>query len=461
METFTIDNLKPDFSFTADLLLDEKYVLLPANVPLSEEMIKFLTEWQFKKFLSDGQMSLTGAGQKEETPEEAPEALQETPAKKLGESVRQVLASGDACSLANSDDSRLAFVQQVYDEYMHYINSVYTHYATHKKIDINELSDTVKTLCDFLKNHKRFVLRAAAFPDTKDWNYLIIHAMRSTVLAITLGMELHLALSKLIELGMTCILHEIGMLRLPPQLYLTDRLLSLSERAKVASHTIFGYNIIKELAFPLSVQLGVLEHHEKQNGSGYPRKLSGAKISTYAKIIAVACSFEAISSPRGYKTDRTVFDAMVELLKNQNGQYDDAVIKALLNSVSFYPIGVYVYLSSGKLGVITDTVPNNPRHPLVQLVNEREADGTAKTVQSDEELNKIVRVLTAKEQKEVMENMREQKEKEEDAKTKSAPHSEGTLPDDSVTEAELVAEADTGEAQDKNGFSEINPTEFM
>ena len=432
METFTIDNLKPDFSFTADLLLDDKYILLPANAPISEGMIKILKEWQFKKFVSDGQMTLTGANLIEEAPKAEPVAVKKAPEKKLGESVQQVLASGDARLLENSDDARLTFAQNVYDEYMNYINSVYTHYATHKKIDINDLSDTVKMLCAFIKDHKRFILRAAAFPDTKNWNYLIVHSMRSTVLAITLGLELHLALSKQIELGMTCILHEIGMLRLPPQLYLTDRLLSTSERAKVAGHTLFGYNIIKELNFPLSVQLGVLEHHERHNGSGYPRKLVGAKISTYAKIIAVACSFESISSPRGYKTDRTVFDSMMELLKNQSGQYDETVIKALINSVSFYPIGVYVYLSSGKLGVVIDTVPNDPRHPVVQLVNEKEADGSPKSVKSDEELNKIVRVLTTNEQKEVMDSIRAQMEK--DAKAKAAPQTAGD------EDAELLTE---------------------
>ena len=174
METFTIDNLKPDFSFTADLLLDDKYILLPANSPISEGMIKILKEWQFKKFVSDGQMTLTGANLIEETPKAEPVAVKKASEKKLGESVQQVLASGDARLLENSDNARLMFAQNVYDEYMNYINSVYTHYATHKKIDINDLSDTVKMLCAFIKDHKRFILRAAAFPDTKNWNYLIV-----------------------------------------------------------------------------------------------------------------------------------------------------------------------------------------------------------------------------------------------------------------------------------------------
>ena len=82
-------------------------------------------------------------------------------------------------------------------------------------------------------------------------------------------------------------------------------------------------NAFREFDFPLSICLGVLEHHEKENGKGYPRHLAGAGISPYAKIIAVACSFEAITSPRHYKEANSSYEAMVELLKNEGKQYKD------------------------------------------------------------------------------------------------------------------------------------------
>ena len=182
---------------------------------------------------------------------------------------------------------------------------------------------------------------------------------------------------------------------------MTDKSLSSSERAQIMTHTLLGYNILKELNFPLPIQLGVLEHHEKENGQGYPRQLMGNKISTYAKIISVACSFEAITAPREYKTERTTFDAMVEMLKNQNNQYDATVIKALLYSLSLYPIGAYVYLNNGKIGIVTDVAANNPTKPIIQLVGEYEANGSPKSIQTDDDANKIVRVLTRQEEEDV------------------------------------------------------------
>ena len=441
--TVKLETLKPDLTFKSDLMLDGEYILLPVGTPVTEELIKTLQEWNFKEFI------------REDEPDPEPKKdlnpvrneikpMEENSPLQASESVREVIANKASIKFANSERSRMDYVHKVYNEYMNYINSIYTHYATHKKIDLKDLTDNVKNLCIFIKENKRYVLRITPSAEARSKNFLVIHSMRSTVLAITLGMELHLPLSKLIELGIACILHEIGMLRLPPQLYMTDKTLSQSEKARIMTHTILGFNIVKELDFPLSIQLGVLEHHEKENGMGYPRQLDGKKISTYAKIISVACSFEAITAPRKYKTERTTFDAMVEMLKNHNKQYDETVIKALLYSLSLFPIGAYVYLNNGKIGVVTDVSPNNPSQPIIQIVNEYEADGSPKTIQTDADANKIVRVLTRKEEEDVLKAMALQETKD-NLKRRFAPP---------------PPKQETEKQPDSKGFSEVDLNDF-
>ena len=441
--TVKLETLKPDLTFKSDLMLDEEYILLPVGTPVTEELIKTLQEWNFKEFI------------REDEPEPEPKKdlnpvrneikpMEENSPLQASESVREVIANKASIKFANSERSRMDYVHKVYNEYMNYINSIYTHYATHKKIDLKDLTDNVKNLCIFIKENKRYVLRITPSAEARSKNFLVIHSMSSTVLAITLGMELHLPLSKLIELGIACILHEIGMLRLPPQLYMTDKTLSQSEKARIMTHTILGFNIVKELDFPLSIQLGVLEHHEKENGMGYPRQLDGKKISTYAKIISVACSFEAITAPRKYKTERTTFDAMVEMLKNHNKQYDETVIKALLYSLSLFPIGAYVYLNNGKIGVVTDVSPNNPSQPIIQIVNEYEADGSPKTIQTDADANKIVHVLTRKEEEDVLKAMALQETKD-NLKRRFAPP---------------PPKQETEKQPDSKGFSEVDLNDF-
>ena len=402
MSTVKLENLKSDLSFNGDLQLDKNFILLPAKAVVSDDLIKVLTDWNFTEFQCSEEVPDFSSSQEKK---QDTKAASESKVSTVKDSVKQALAKAKTSEWISTERSKMNSVQTVYNEYMNYINSVYTHYATHKKIDFQELSDTVKDLCVFIKDNKRYVLRITPSAEARSKNFLVIHSMRSTVLAITVGLELHMALSKLIELGISCILHEIGMLRLPPQLYMTDRPLTAAERAQIMTHPHTGFNILKDLEFPLSILLGVLEHHEKENGLGYPRHLPGNKITTYAKIISVACSFEAITAPREYKSERTTFDAMVEMLKNPNGQYDSTVIKALLYSLSLYPIGAYVCLQNGKIGIVTDVSPNNPKNPIVQLANERNEDGTVKAIQTDDNQNRIVRVLSKEEQQQVQKDM--------------------------------------------------------
>lgn len=402
MSTVKLENLKSDLSFNGDLQLDKNFILLPAKAVVSDDLIKILTDWNFTEFQCSEEVPDFSSSQEKK---QDSKASSESKVSTVKDSVKQALAKAKTSEWISTERSKMNSVQTVYNEYMNYINSVYTHYATHKKIDFQELSDTVKDLCVFIKDNKRYVLRITPSAEARSKNFLVIHSMRSTVLAITVGLELHMALSKLIELGISCILHEIGMLRLPPQLYMTDRPLTAAERAQIMTHPHTGFNILKDLEFPLSILLGVLEHHEKENGLGYPRHLPGNKITTYAKIISVACSFEAITAPREYKSERTTFDAMVEMLKNPNGQYDSTVIKALLYSLSLYPIGAYVCLQNGKIGIVTDVSPNNPKNPIVQLAKERNEDGTVKAIQTDDNQNRIVRVLSKEEQQQVQKDM--------------------------------------------------------
>ncbi len=386
-------------SFTNDLMLDNSLILLPQSAPVTAELKKALAEWEFTDVYCEGNISLGGEISSGEEDAGAGGTKQ---GGKIGESVRKALENSKNIRLSNSDKSRMEIVQGIYNEYMNYINSLFTHFSTHGDIDQKELSETVKDLCIFIKENRRYILRINPAQISPDLNFLVTHSMRSTVLALSIGLQLHLPLSKMIDLGTACILHEIGMLRIPPQIYMTDRRLLPGEKAQILKHPIFGYTIAKDLDFPLSVQLGILEHHEKENGTGYPRRLSGDKITTIAKIISVACSFEAITSPRQYKEERSTFDAMVEILKNQNHQYDDSVIKALLYSISLFPIGAYVYLRNGKIALVTDVTPDNPKCPVVQMLTEKSPDGSPKTVQTDNGQNQILRVLSKREQEDAL-----------------------------------------------------------
>ncbi len=412
-------------------MLDSTFVVLPQTAPVTTPLIEALKKWQFETFYTEGGISL--GGDIGVSSKNAEDNKSKNP-NRISESVKKALESSKKTPTGNNDNARMEMVRSVYNEYMNYIEQVFTHYATHKEIDQDELAETVKELCVFIKENRRFVLRInptiANNNENGNKNFLVVHSMRTTVIAIAIALQLRMPISKMIELGITCIIHEIGMLRLPPQIYMSDKQLTPGEKSQIYKHPVLGFTIAKDLDFPLIVQLGILEHHEKENGTGYPQKKPGDKISTNSKIISVACSYEAITSPRSYKDERSTFEAIVELIQNKMHSYDDTILKALLYSVSLYPIGSYVYLTNRKVAIVTDTNPDNPKLPIVQLLTEHNPDGSPVVISTGEKTAMIARILTKQEQADILKITEEkykaiqeaQKAAEEAKKANPEPH---------------------------------------
>jgi HD-GYP domain-containing protein (c-di-GMP phosphodiesterase class II) len=374
MNSIALKDLKAKLFFSKPLFLDEGFVLLAPETSVDEGLIKRLTQWEFREMKTAG------------VPLEEPAAEAEAAAQGEDAAAQAMLPDGAG------DKERVERILTFYIDFAAYMESLYTRFVTKTELDYKELSERMKGLCQVIGENKRFLLRAQSLaPQHK--NYLVSHAVRSSVYAIVLGITIKLPQFKLIELGTAAALHEIGMVRLPPQLYMAGRLLSPQEKKSITAHPVLGYNLLKERQVPLAVCLAALEHHERMNGSGYPRALSGDKISLYSKIIMVACSFDAVTAARPYKEAKDGYSGMVDILKNEGKQYDDIVIRALVYSLSIYPIGTQVMLTNGKSAVVVDINPDNPRYPVVQLLGSRSPDGKDVITRTSETSVRVLRPL--------------------------------------------------------------------
>jgi HD-GYP domain-containing protein (c-di-GMP phosphodiesterase class II) len=373
MTAIPLKDLRADTYFSTPVYLDESYILLTPETPVTTSLLNHLGEWDFRTVYTEGVMVDSQA-----VADDIPETGEE---------------SGPITTKAAGDRENLGKVNVFYDQFVKYVETVFNRYVTKNEIPIKELSDRIKKLCDAIVENKRYVLRIFA-QSAKSSNYMVNHSVRSTILAIVLGTQLKLPPHRLIELGVAALVHEIGMVRLPPQLYMAGRQLTTAERKSITTHPILGYNILKENQFPLAICLAALEHHERMNGTGYPRALGADKISLYARIIAVACSYDAVTSNRPYREAREGYVGMVDILKNEGKQYDDLVIKALVYSLSLYPIGSYVLLTNGKLAQVVDVNTDNPRFPIVLIIGSRTPDGKDTIVQTAENGLRILKPLS-------------------------------------------------------------------
>ena len=379
MNSFIVKDIPNNSFFTKTVHLDPQFILTAPEVPFTAELAKLLMNWEFREVFSEGE------AREDYVPEGGePHSLGEI---------------SDPNNISTmSDADKIQRAEKFFAAFQKYADTLFTHIAIKNELDFKSVAEKVKTACDFVREDRRFLMRVLKNTEPgADQNYLSSHAVRSTIIAIIIGTFLKLPSHRLIELGVAALLHEIGMLKLPPQVYLNKRPLSPQEKRTITTHPILGFNLLKSFDFPLVISLAALEHHERENGSGYPQKLTTEKISLYSKIISVACSYEALSTNRPHKEAKDGYTGMLELLKNEGKQYDDASVRALVFSLSIYPIGLYVLLSSGKKGQVVDVNPENPRYPIVQVFGELTPDGKNKTIKTSPNEIIIVRPLTREE----------------------------------------------------------------
>jgi len=376
MKKYGINDFPPGSFFSEPVFLEKHFVLAAPEMPFTREMIKALEQWEYRDVFSAG------------------DPMEDYAADKVDKAEAGVPM--DASTLGDGD--KIIRAESFYASLLKYVETLFTQAAIKGELDFKSVAEQIKIACDVIREDRRFLLRVQKnnLSNPND-NYLASHAVKSTIISIIIGNHLKLPAHRLIELGVAALLHEIGMIKLPPQVYLSKRPLQPQERKLIFTHPVLGFNLLKSFDFPLTVTLAALEHHERENGSGYPRKLSGDRISLYSKIVAVACSYEALSAQRPHKEAKDGYTGMLELLKNEGKQYDDTIVRALVFSLSIYPIGLYVLLSSGRKGQVVDVNPENPRFPIVQVFGEITPDGKNKILETSQEGISIVRPLTREE----------------------------------------------------------------
>ncbi len=160
--------------------------------------------------------------------------------------------------------------------------------------------------------------------------YTAGHQQRVANLAIAIAREMKLEETRIDQLKMAAVIHDIGKMYIPSDILSRPGRLSDIEFNLIKTHSQSGYDIVKGMDFPCSVADAVLQHHERLDGSGYPNGLKGDDMLTEAKILAVADVIEAMASHRPYRPAQGIDKALEEISKNRGKLYDPGVVDACL-----------------------------------------------------------------------------------------------------------------------------------
>lgn len=201
--------------------------------------------------------------------------------------------------------------------------------------------------------------------DTYTFQHCVSVATLLVAFCHFIGMQKEL----LIEAGMGGILHDVGKMKIPDHILNKPGKLEEEEFEIMKSHVAHGIDILCTTAgiSPRMIQIAS-EHHERYDGSGYPKGLVGKEISQIGKMAAIVDVYDAITSNRVYHKSIEPIVAIQNLYTWSEHHFDPELVEQFIKSIGIYPIGSLVRLTSGRLGVIIDQGQSGLLFPLVRMV---------------------------------------------------------------------------------------------
>lgn len=235
-----------------------------------------------------------------------------------------------------------------------------------------DVSMVVRLINDFMvscKNNEDQFITLARLKDPEQYTYA--HAVNVCIYSMALGSKLQYKDNQILRLGMAAFLHDIGEVKLPERMIGKAAKYTGSEQSAMQRHPLLGYEILKrDPSIPEDVLLGVLHHHERLDGSGYPSGHSGRFIHPLGKIIALAETYDAMTSVRSNAESITPTEALKAIYSLAGKHYEPNVVKALITLLGMCPMGSLVRLSGGSLAVVLSKNKEDLSKPKVIIVTD-------------------------------------------------------------------------------------------
>lgn len=195
------------------------------------------------------------------------------------------------------------------------------------------------------------------------------HSLNVALICNVFGKWLGMEKEDLDSLTLAGLLHDIGKLKIPESIIGKPDKLTIDEYAKVKTHTVEGYNILKNLNIDERIKNAALMHHERCDGSGYPLGLGGDKIDDFAKIVSIADVYDAMTSARVYRGPLCPF-SVISIFETEGYQkYDSKYILVFLEYIVNTYLNNRVRLSNGMEGDIVLINKLDLAHPMVHCGN--------------------------------------------------------------------------------------------
>lgn len=343
--------LKVGVKFTKSLYSPNLEIILPAG--------KVLDSYKLKSVLNRNYDYLETAG----------EMVFEEKEKKLSNPAE----SGKSKKI--KVDKETAKYLSLYRESVNAISGLYNQYKLENRFNTDRLQKIASNLVSAVLSEKNSNLFINLVNLVGKGDYLYSHIINTTLLSILLGRKIDYSMVKLMNLALSGLLFDMGMTKIPAYIVEKEKSLTPEEFNQIKTHPIYSYQIIsRELNLPVEIARVGLEHHEKWDGTGYPRHLKGQAISEMTRIISIIDTYEALTKERVYRDKKDSYNAMKMVLGEGSKKFDPELLKVFLNMMSIYPVGSFVKLNNNAIAKVISSDPVSPFRPNIKIIYDEFGD---------------------------------------------------------------------------------------
>ena len=258
--------------------------------------------------------------------------------------------------------------QEAFDRTVRTLKKAFDAVRCGEPIPIGELRGNLEELLEHIGEYH--ILSPSGEKDRKKaedavWRSSVEVALTSYQIAVHLD---EISERERVQVALAGLLRDIGNAKLPLHILEKPGKLTPEEMEEIKKHPILGYQLLQPIAaLNRGVKLCALQHHEREDGSGYPMGVTKERIHPYAKIVAVADVFHAMTSDRKYRKAESPFVVVEELYRQSFGKLNPKIVLAFIRRVTDLQVGTTVQLSDGRVGDIVFADRREPTRPIVNV----------------------------------------------------------------------------------------------
>ena len=264
-------------------------------------------------------------------------------------------------------NEELTNIRSAYKDACSQTSAIFDSIRLSGELDVNRVNQVVDDCVDSILRNDSALIWLTHIRN-KD-NYTAEHSLRICIYAIALGRELGFQELELKNIGTCGLLHDVGKIRLPRELLLKQDNLTDAEAKILQEHPLFGKKLLISKAgiYPGAVDIAYC-HHERLDGSGYPRGLTEERIPYYAKIIGIIDAYDSMIADKPYSQGMTTLDACRLIYQCKDTLFDKNILGHFIHFIGIYAPGSLVEMNTGEIGIIIEVNNDDGIKPKILLV---------------------------------------------------------------------------------------------